>query len=121
MQDYKSLICDLNNISKTNNFNFDILAKHPPFKNIITIIFPETKNFKEQYIFVDTKKYTLKDFVNELENELKRESADDIAIFMFQRLRKTSLTLKETINEAEKRKNQLIEFANILLEKSKLL
>ena len=56
----------------------------------------------------------MKNFIDKLERFLILENTDSTAIFMYKQLRKTPITLKKTIDEAERRANLLIQFTEIL-------
>ena len=109
MKEYIRLIKQLNDIITKHNFEFYI-----PRNANICITFLENTDFKEQFYFILNSNYTIENFTDKLEEHLNLENTDSTAIFMYQKLRKTPLTLKETIDEAERRTNLLIRFAEIL-------
>ena len=109
MKEYIQLIKQLNDIIAKHDFEFYI-----PRNANICITFSENTDFKEQFYFILNSNYTIENFINKLEEHLNLENTDSTAIFMYQKLRKTPLTLKETIDEAKRRTNLLIQFAEIL-------
>ena len=109
MKEHVQLIKQLNDIIAKHDFEFYI-----PRNANICIAFLENDNFKEQFYFIINNNYTMKNFIDKLEEFLNLENTDSTAIFMYKQLRKTPLTLKETIDEAERRANLLIQFAEVL-------
>ena len=109
MKEHIQLIRQLNDIIAKRDFEFYI-----PRNANISITFLENDNFKEQFYFIINSNYTMKNFIDKLEEHLNLENTDSTAIFMYKQLRKTPVTLKETIDEAERRANLLIQFAEIL-------
>ena len=109
MKEHVQLIKQLNDIIAKHDFEFYI-----PRSVNICITFLENDNFKEQFCFIMNNNYTMKNFIDKLEAFLNLENTDNTAIFMYKQLRKTPLTLKETIDEAERRANLLIQFAEVL-------
>ena len=109
MKEHIQLIRQLNDIIAKHDFEFYI-----PRNANICITFLENDNFKEQFYFIINSNYTMKNFIDKLEEHLNLENTDSTAIFMYKQLRKTPVTLKETIDEAERRANLLIQFAEIL-------
>ena len=84
--------------------NFDISVSGFG-NNGYLIQFPETEDYKEQSFSVIVKEHTIKDFVSMLEDE--NYDADEVAIFMYKRLRKFDTPLRDAITEAEYRLNKL--------------
>ena len=109
MKEHVQLIKQLNDVIAKHDFEFYI-----PRNVNICITFFENDNFKEQFYFIINNNYTMKNFIDKLEEFLNLENTDSTAIFMYKQLRKTPLTLRETIDEAERRTNLLIKFAEAL-------
>ena len=112
MKEHVQLIRQLNDIIAKHDFEFYI-----PRNANICITFLENDDFKEQFHFIINSNYTMENFIDKLEEYLNLENTDSTAIFMYKQLRKTPITLKKTINEAERRANLLIQFAKILKNK----
>lgn len=115
MKEHVQLIKQLNDIIAKHDFEFYI-----PRNANICISFLENDNFKEQFYFIINNNYTMKNFIDKLEKFLNLENTDSTAIFMYKQLRKTPVTLKETIDEAERRANLLIQFAEVLRKEERL-
>lgn len=110
----KKIINELNEIIVKNDFNLNAIEIKNTKANTIAIIFDETKDFKKQWYFVELKEASLKNFIEELENTMNLENLDETAIFMYRSLRKTPISLKETIDKTEERRKTLMSFTKIL-------
>ena len=109
-KEIRELTNKIDKIIDENNLNLKTVHKN----NYIILVFPSTNDFKEQWYFIILKESTIKNFTEQLEDVLNLENLDETAIFMYKKLRKTPITLKETIDEAENRRKKLTSFIDIL-------
>lgn len=103
------MIETLKQMIKDNDFDFVV----EPDK----LVFPATKDYKEQVFQFEKVCNTVQEFSDELDNYLNFHNSDCLAIELFQN-RKTPVSLGDTLEEMHRRANEVDAFSDIMNHRS---